>query len=176
MPRATSTIPAINFFRQHRRQLAVLQKQDKLILWISLGVFAVVGLISAGLIVYAFSQSRQNANLQQEDEQTTRTLKGLATQEAQYLVYSARLKSLADVLDQRGSQKDTLHFLSQLATPGVDFQSVTFEQGSRTLQFTVSSEDYFIFESFIEHLRQPQIREQITEFNMKNVSRTDEGK
>jgi Tfp pilus assembly protein PilN len=176
MSRATISIPAINFFRQHRRRLVSLQKQDKLIFWIVLGVFVVVGAVTTGLVVYAFTQSRQSEQLQQKDEQATRTLKGMVEQEAQYLVYSARLKSLSDVWSQRGSQQKTLAFLTQLTLSGVEFQTVTFEQGTRTLQFTVSTGDYFMFEEFINHLRQPEIIQQITSFSMKNVSRTDEGK
>jgi len=176
MSRATISIPAINFFRQHRRRLASLQKQDKLIFWISLGIFLVVGAITTGLVVYAFNQARQSQQLQQKDEQATKALKGMVEQEAQYLVFSARLKSLGEIWPQRGSQQRTLYFLAQLALPGVEFQTVTFEQGTRTLQFSVSTGDYFMFEEFINHLRQPDISQQITGFTMKSVTRTDEGK
>lgn len=176
MSRATVTIPAINFFRQHRRRLASLQRQDKRVFWVALSVFIMVGALTTGLVVYAYTQSRQSAQLQQKDEQATKVLKGMVEQEAQYLVYSARLKSLSEIWPQRGSQQKTLAFLAQLTLPSVEFQTVTFEQGTRTLQFTVATSDYFVFEEFINHLRQPEISEQITGFTMKNVTRTDEGK
>ncbi len=176
MARALPTVPTINFFRQHRRRLAVLQKQDKIVLWISLGIFMVVGAITVGLVVYTFSQSQKSTQLQEKDDQASRALRGMVDTEAQYLVYSARLKSLVDVWPQRGSQKDTLNFLTQLTQPGVEFQRVTFEQETRTLQFTVSTNNYFEFEKFIELLRRPEISQQVTGFSMENVSRTEEGK
>jgi len=174
---AHSTIaPSLNFLRQRRHKLAALRKQDKVFLYVSAAIFSVIVVVAVVLAGYLYLQKQKYQEINQADTQITRTLSQLVNEEAAYLIYSNRLKTLATMWTKRGSQQKTLAFLAELALPNVSYQQITFDQSSRLLQFSVLTGDYFAFEDFVSKVKTPEIQARIESFSVGSVRRNDEGK
>lgn len=175
MAKAVAT-PSLNFLRQRRQKLSVLRKQDSLILYVSLGIMAVVLLVTLGLIGYTINQKQQLNRISNADSEISKTLSSMTDKEAEYLVYSARLKTLANIWPMRGSQQKTLDFLTDITMTDVSYQQVTFDQAKRMLDFSVVTTDYFALEEFISLVRTPLIQERLESFAIGAVRRDDQGR
>jgi type II secretory pathway component PulL len=172
----TALIPSLNFLRQRRHKLAALRRKDKYLLYGSIGILSTMVLVSLVLGFYLFQQSRQYNQLLAKDEQANRTLKTLVNEEAEYLIFSARLKTLATLWPERGSQQETLKFLTAITLPNVAYQQITFSQKTHKLEFSVSAQDFFAFDDFVNRLKTPDIQAQIESFTVGSVRRNEEGK
>lgn len=172
----TASTPSLNFLRQRRQKLSVLRKQDSLILTISIGFMAVVLLVTLGLIAYTINQDQQLNKLKGDEGEVTKTLASMTDKEAEYLVYSARLKTLAIIWPMRGSQQKTLDFLTDITMTNVSYQQVTFDQTKRLLEFSVVTTDYFALEEFITLVRTPAIQDRLESFAIGGVRRDDQGR
>jgi Tfp pilus assembly protein PilN len=172
---AKPAIPTLNFLQQRRTRLAVLNKQDRYLLWGSLGFFTVVVAITLGLVIWSIILKQKAESLTETQAQNNRTLSSLADTEAQYLVFTQRLKIISELWPARGSQQQTLQFLTDISDPMVKFQNVQYEQESKQLSFSVFADDFFGVEKFLEQVRASGNQERIGNLEVTPPNRNDQG-
>lgn len=173
MPR--SSLPSLNFLSNRRSKLAVLRHQDKYFLWSALSFLGVVMAVAVILASWSLYNQKQVRSLELTQQQLTNQLQQMSDEQAQYLLFSKRLVVLAQLLTTITSQQESLIFLQQLNRPGTSFHQIEAEKNGK-ISFQVETDNYFDFESFVDNLRQPEIKDQLATFEISTVKRGADGK
>lgn len=165
----------INFVQQSRRKLHVLQERDGSILKISLIVFSFVGVVCLFALGYWQYLRLELSEIKGQQEQQERILTQVAQDEARYLLYTAQLSLIDQVLSSRSSRQPAMEFLSQLTFSGLSFRGISFAELDKTISFQIEAEDVFIVDQFVERVRSPQIQSQLEDIEVSDVRRDGVG-
>ncbi|MCD8484265.1 hypothetical protein LRY65_00115 [Candidatus Woesebacteria bacterium] len=166
----------INFMRRQRRQLARLQALDQQILYVAIAVFVIAALTTAAAGGYWYWTRQQLALLEDRITQQERVIQGSAAEEAEYILYTTRLGSIASILEDRNPKKEALDFLSELLVPSIAFDAVNYDTQERRLTFRVEAQDVFSVEIFLDKLREPEMNEKIANIQLSGIQRDEVGR
>lgn len=165
---------SVNFLRRRRQQVARFHKLDKRILQVSIAVAVVAVAVTGGLLAYTQVLNAQLQEATREQRAAQAIVNQQARNEADYLLYAARLSILKDILEGRGSQRRALDFLSQLASSELTFDRIGFDDAKQSLVFRVQAQNVLAVERFIIRLREPEIRSQFGDLKLSEVKRDEE--
>ncbi len=171
-----ASIPSINFVRKTRVKVAQSQRYDTIFAQISAGVLAVCVLVVGGLFAQWYLQSQELDDVKAQQRVQQNIVTGSAQNEAMYLLYSARLSALGDILKNRSSQDRGLEFLSSLTRPGISFEAIAYDDSAKQLSFRIRAEDVYSVERMLEALREPQIASQVATMNLTDIRRGDDAR
>jgi type II secretory pathway component PulL len=167
--------PQINFLKQRQRQVAVWRKQDGLIFNISVAVLVIVVLVAIALASWLYYQKKQETELLRQERNLETELLALSDQEAKYLVFFSRLEMLAEIWPNRQSHQETLRLLSDILLPGLEFKQVKYQKTDGSLQYNVSASDFFVFEEFINLMRNSDFKERFNNLSFSDIRRDKDG-
>jgi len=168
-------MPTINFLRERRRKLTKQQIVDKQLYKVGLIVFSVSAalLVIAGgarlTVAYLINQAtaRQNTLMQIIKEQESN--------ERAYLVFSAKLRTLVELLAKRQDKQEAITFFSTVFDQGVLVSNVTYQGDKSLLTFGLQAADVFTLERVIETLKSEQVKNQFQSVSTDAMSRNDKG-
>lgn len=170
-----STLPTVNFLRRKRQRLQVLQKRDRVFL-IGAGVLLGVTLLALlGVFGAWFWFRQQLGELQSRQQQNERTIRQLAQDEAEYLLFARRLDLLDGIFTTRVSQQRTLTFLAGLRTEAVQFQGISYDPVRKSISFQAVAQDITRFDAFLNLLRTPEVQADIANLIVSQVGRNEKG-
>ncbi len=159
-----------------RRRLEQLHSLDRKILTAAVGVFGVALTLTAAAGAYWYWSGQQLALVEEQIQQQERVVRAAAAEEAEYILYTTRLASIAEIMDERSPKKEALDFLAQLLVPTIAFDAVNYDTQMRRLTFRVEAQDVFSVEIFLDTLREPDMREKIDAIAISSVQRDEAGR
>lgn len=166
----------INFVRGSRRELAKSQERDRLIFYVSTGVFAVCVTLAVGLFAYWQYARQQLAQLKSRQMAQQRIVTESARDEAEYIIFAHQLDTIGDILQTRTSKQDALSFLAAMAVPDVSFNRIAYNDVDRSLSFRVEAVNVFSVERFLQRLRSDEIWSQVDKAQISDIRRDETGR
>lgn len=168
-------MPTINFLRERRRKLTKQQLVDKQLYKVGLIVFGV----SAALLVVASGARLTVAYLINQATQRQNNLmliiKEQESNERAYLVFSAKLRTLVELLAKRQDKQEAITFFSTVFGQGVLVSNVTYQGDKSLLTFGLQAADVFTLERVIDTLKSEQVKSQFESVTTDALSRNDKG-
>lgn len=171
-----ASINSINFLRKSRDKVSQFQKFDRLFAQISTGVLVACVALVLGLFAYWRVETQRLEQVKQDQKTQQSIVASSASNEAMYLLYTARLTALSDVLDQRSSQERGLEFLSNLARPGISFEAIAYEDTEKQLSFRIRAEDVYSVERMLDALKAPAVATQVATIKLNDIRRGDDAR
>lgn len=168
-----ASINSVNFLRKRRVKVSQFQKLDRLFAQISVGVLVACVSLVLGLFAYWRIQSDELAKVKVEQKTQQGIVSSSAANEAMYILYTARLTAVGDILGQRSSQERGLEFLSNLARPGISFEAIAYDDLKKQLSFRIRAEDVYSVERMLGALKEPAVASQVATIGLTDIRRDD---
>ena len=171
-----ASINSVNFVRKNRAKVSQFQKFDRLFAQISTGVLVVCVATVLGLFGYWQVQTDALEKVKEDQKTQQRIVASSASNEAMYLLYTARLTALNTILDERSSQERGLDFLSELARPGISFEAIAYVDTAKQLTFRIRAEDVYSVERMLDALKEPVVATQVATIGLTDIRRGDDAR
>jgi type II secretory pathway component PulL len=171
-----ASVNSVNFVRKQRVKVSQFQRFDRLFAQISTGVLVACVLLVLGLFGYWRVQTDSLAQVKVDQKTQQNIVSSSASNEAMYLLYTARLTALGTILEDRSSQERGLDFLSNLARPGISFEAIAYDDSEKQLSFRIRAEDVYSVERMLGALKEPRVATQVATINLTDIRRGDDAR
>lgn len=139
----------------------------------SFGVTVIVLLALVGFNIYLASTLQGVVKKQNDTKQSIVTNQ---TVEAAYLLFSHKLKAIAEIFEKRNNKQQAINFLNELFADNGFIGGINYDGAEQILSLTVDSTNIFQLEGLINKLDSPEVKSNFASLNRSNISRSSEGK
>lgn len=139
----------------------------------SFGVTVIILLALVGFNIYLASTLQGVVKKQNDTKQSIVTNQ---TVEAAYLLFSHKLKAIAEIFEKRNNKQQAINYLNELFSENGFIGGVNYDGEEQILSLTVDSTNIFQLDELVKKLDSPEVKSNFASLNRSNMSRSNEGK
>ncbi len=148
---------------------------DRRLFLIALIVFGVTVITLLALIGFNIYLSSTLKGVVKKQNETKQSIMTNQTVEAQYLLFSNKLKTIAEIFEKRNNKQQAINYLSNLFTDSGFIGGVNYDGDAQILSLTVDSTSIFQLEKLVEKLDSDEVKTNFSSLNRSNIRRTEVG-
>jgi len=165
----------INFFGRAGDLYRRTRDQDRKFLtgsWIIFGLtLGVFGLVLSLNLYFGFQLKKAAAN----QTQTKQSLLDSQPLEVSYLIFSQKLKSIAEIFEHRNNKQQAINYLANLFGDQVFISGVSYDGEAQVLSLNLDSADIFKLENLLSSLDTPEVKTNFSSLTKSNIKRNEDG-
>ncbi|HCC84789.1 MAG TPA: hypothetical protein DEP87_03850 [Candidatus Pacebacteria bacterium] len=165
----------INFFGRAGDLYRRTRDQDRKFLtgsWIIFGLtLGVFGLVLSLNLYFGFQLKEAAAN----QTQTLQSLLDSQPLEVSYLIFSQKLKSIAEIFEHRNNKQQAINYLANLFGDQVFISGVSYDGEAQVLSLNLDSADIFKLENLLSSLDTPEVKTNFSSLTKSNIKRNEDG-
>lgn len=165
----------INFFgKAGEVYLRTRNKDQKFMTW-SLVAFAAVVAVFVAVLSYNLYLGNELEDTARKQTQTKQSLAGNQSVEVTYLIFSQKLKAIAEIFELRNNKQQAINYLANLFGDKVFISGVTYDGEDQVLSLNLRSKDVFDLEKLMVSLNSQEVRTNFSSLTKSNIRRSEDG-
>lgn len=165
----------INFFGRASDLYQRTRTLDQKIFQWSLIGFLIVMVIFVGLLATNLYFGQQLKQVSQNQNQVKQSLVDNQPLEVSYLIFSQKLKAIAEIFVHRNNKQQAINYLSNLFGDQVFISGVTYDGDAQVLSLNLNSANIFDLQKLLSDLDTPDVRTNFSSLSKSNVKRNENG-
>ncbi len=165
----------INFFGRASDLYQRTRILDQKILRWSLVGFLVVLVVFVGLLATNLYLGQQLKTVSQDQNRVKQSLVDNQPLEVSYLVFSQKLKAIAEIFEHRNNKQQAINYLSNLFGDQVFISGVTYDGDAQVLSLNLNSANIFDLQGLLNALDTPEVHTNFSSLSKSNIKRNENG-
>ena len=165
----------INFFGRasdlYQRTRTLDQKFFR---WSLIGFLGVMVIFVAVLATNLYF-GQQLKKVSQNQNQVKQSLVDNQPLEVSYLVFSQKLKAIAEIFEHRNNKQQAINYLSNLFGDQVFISGVTYDGDVQVLSLNLNSANIFDLQQLLSDLDTPEVHTNFSSLSKSNIKRNEDG-
>lgn len=150
--------------------------EDHRLFQIALVVFGVTTLVFLALMGFNIYLASVLQGVVKKQTDTKQSIVTNQTVETAYLLFSHKLKAIAEIFEKRNNKQQAINYLNELFSDNGFIGGVIYDGDEQILSLTVNSSDVFQFEELIKKLDSAEVKSNFSSMSRNNISRMGDGK
>ena len=165
----------INFFGRasdlYQRTRTLDQKFFR---WSLIGFLGVM-VVFVALLATNLYFGQQLKKVSQNQNQVKKSLVDNQPLEVSYLVFSQKLKAIAEIFVHRNNKQQAINYLSDLFGDQVFISGVTYDGEVQVLSLNLNSANIFDLQKLLSDLDTPEVHTNFSSLSKSNIKRNEDG-
>lgn len=167
---------SINFLGKRGSLYQKNVAQDHRLFQISLVSFGITVLVLLALVGFNIYLASTLQGVIKKQNDTKQSIVTNQTVEAAYLLFSHKLKAIAEIFEKRNNKQQAINYLGELFSDNGFIGGVNYDGVEQILSLTVDSNNIFQLDELIKKIDSPEVKQNFASLNRSNISRSSEGK
>lgn len=150
--------------------------QDHRLFQIALGSFGATVIVLLALIGFNIYLASTLQNVVKKQNDTKQSIVANQTVEVAYVLFSSKLKAIAEIFEKRNNKQQAINYLNELFSDSGFIGGVNYDGAEQILSLTVDSTNIFQLDGLIKKLDSPEVKSNFASLNRSNITRSSEGK
>lgn len=165
----------INFFGRASDLYQRTRKLDQKIFRWSLISFLGIMVVFVALLATNLYFGQQLKKVSQNQNQIKQSLVDNQPLEVSYLVFSQKLKAIAEIFVHRNNKQQAINYLSNLFGDQVFISGVTYDGDVQVLSLNLNSANIFDLQQLLADLDTPEVHTNFSSLSQSNIKRNEDG-